>query len=300
MQFLTDTRIDFLGKAKIFTTLSALAVLGSIFLLSTRGVQYGVEFSGGTQLVVRFEKSPAIDDIRSALDSDLAAVIQTFDDPALNQVLIRIAQPPDAEEELDARAERALADLAERYPENPVQEYSSELVGPIVGAALRRKAIQLTVVALFFQLLYIGFRFQGVFWGSGAAVAAFHDVIVALGTLSVFGYEITLNVIAALLTIVGYSVNDTIVIFDRARENLHQRRKQPFPELVNQSINQTLSRTLITSGTTFFAMMGLYVFGGEVLRGFAFTMVVGVVIGTYSTIFVATPLVVWWQGRRSR
>jgi len=300
MQFLTDTRIDFLGKAKIFTTLSALAVAGSIFLLSTRGVQYGVEFSGGTQLVVRFEKTPAIDDIRSALDSDLAAVIQTFDDPALNQVLIRIAQPPDAEEELDARAQRALADLAERYPENPILEYSSELVGPIVGAALRRKAIQLTVVALFFQLLYIGFRFQGVFWGSGAAVAAFHDVILALGTLSVFGYEITLNVIAALLTIVGYSVNDTIVIFDRARENLHQRRKQPFPELVNQSINQTLSRTLITSGTTFFAMMGMYLFGGEVLRGFAFTMVVGVVIGTYSTIFVASPLVVWWQGRRNR
>jgi preprotein translocase subunit SecF len=300
MQFLTDTRIDFLGKAKIFTTLSALAVAGSIFLLSTRGVQYGVEFSGGTQLVVRFEKTPAIDDIRSALDSDLAAVIQTFDDPALNQVLIRIAQPAEAEEELDARADRALADLGERYPENPVLEYSSELVGPIVGAALRRKAIQLTVVALFFQLLYIGFRFRGVYWGSGAAVAAFHDVLVALGTLSIFGYEITLNVIAALLTIVGYSVNDTIVIFDRARENLHQRRKQPFRELVNQSINQTLSRTLITSGTTFFAMMGLYLFGGEVLRGFAFTMVVGVVIGTYSTIFVATPLVVWWQERQSR
>jgi preprotein translocase subunit SecF len=299
MQLLTDTRIDFIGKAKVFSALSALAVIGCAALLSTRGVQYGVEFSGGTQLVVRFEQAPAIDDVRAALDSELAAVIQTFDDPSLNQVLIRIAQPPGSEEELDARAERALANLAERYPGNPIVEYSTELVGPIVGAELRRKAIQLTVVALFFQLLYIGVRFHGVVWGSGAAVAAFHDVVLALGALAVFGYEITLNVIAALLTIVGYSVNDTIVIFDRARENLHQRRKQPFGELVNQSINQTLSRTLITSGTTFFAVMGLYLFGGEVLRGFAFTMVVGIVIGTYSTIFVAAPLVVWWQGRKS-
>jgi preprotein translocase subunit SecF len=302
MEFIKTTHIDFLRSARLFSTLSALAVAACVAILATLGMQYGVEFSGGTQLIVRFERTPEIDSIRAALDADLAAVIQTFDDPATNQVLIRIAEADveEATEQLDMRAHRALGDLAERYAGNPVVESSTEIVGPIVGAELQRKAVQLTVVALFFQLLYIAIRFKGAVWGSGATVAAVHDILVTLGFLALARYEITLNVIAALLTIVGYSVNDTIVIFDRARENLRQRRKVPLREIVNEAINQTLSRTLITSGTTFLAMLGLYLFGGEVLRGFAFTMVIGVLIGTYSTIFVACPLVVWWQARSGK
>ena len=158
----------------------------------------------------------------------------------------------------------------------------------------------LVSLGLLFQLIYLAARFKGGIWGAGAAVAALHDVIVALGILTFAGYEITLNVIAALLTLVGYSVNDTIVIFDRARENLKQRRKVPMTELLNNSINQTLTRTVITCGTTFLALLGLYVFGGEVLRGFSFALVVGTIVGTYSTMFVAVPLVAWWYGRKSK
>jgi preprotein translocase subunit SecF len=308
MEFLKNPNFDFLGKTRLFVPLSALLVLGALALMLTDGLRYGVEFSGGTQLIVKFSSPPQIDQVRAAVESEApGAVIQTYDDRAKNEVLIRVAdvvgtQASGEEEELGALAERTLKALADNYASNPVLESSAEIVGPIVGAELRRKAVQLTVLALLFQLIYIAIRFKGPVWGSGATVAAFHDVIITLGVLTAFGYEITLNVIAALLTIVGYSVNDTIVIFDRARENLRQRRREPFPKVINDSINQTLSRTLITSGTTFLAVLGLYVFGGEVLEGFAFTMVVGIVIGTYSTIYVATPLVVWWRerGRKSK
>jgi preprotein translocase subunit SecF len=177
-------------------------------------------------------------------------------------------------------------------------ETSSEIVGPIVGAELRRKAIQLTVLGLLFQLIYIGIRFKGAVWGAGATVAVLHDVLVTLAVLAFFRYEITLNVIAALLTLVGYSVNDTIVIFDRAREILRHNRKDPLRKILNDSVNQTLTRTLISNGTTFLSVLGLFLFGGEVLRGFGFTMVVGVLVGTYSTIYIASPLVAWWSGRR--
>jgi preprotein translocase subunit SecF len=306
MELLKNPNFDFLGKTRICVPLSLAIVAGSIALMASEGgLRYGVEFSGGTQLIVKLTSSPEIDRVRAAVEPvSPGAVIQTFDDPAKNQVLIRISgvedEAEEGGEELGARADRALAALAEGYAENPVLESSSEIVGPIVGAELRRKAVQLTVLALAFQLIYIGFRFKGPVWGAGATLAVFHDVFVTLGCLSLLGYEITLNVIAALLTIVGYSVNDTIVIFDRARENLRQRRKEPLDKIVNESINQTLSRTLITSSTTFFAVCALYVFGGEVLRGFAFTMVVGVVVGTYSTMYVAAPLVVWWRGRAQR
>jgi preprotein translocase subunit SecF len=169
-------------------------------------------------------------------------------------------------------------------------------VGPIVGAELREKAIKLTLFGLLFQLIYIGFRFNGAVWCTAATIAVFHDVLTTLGLLVLFGYDITLNVIAALLTLVGYSVNDTIVVFDRVRENLRQRRKDPLDKVINDSINQTLSRTLISSGTTFLTVLGLFLFGGEVLRGFGFTMVVGIVVGTYSSIYIASPIVVFWQG----
>src|SRR6185295_10993913 len=163
---------------------------------------------------------------------------------------------------------------AENYPANPVVESSSEIVGPVVGAELRQKAVLLTVLGLAFQLIYIAIRFKGGVWGVAAAVASLYDVLITFGFLAFFRFEITLNVIAALLTLVGYSVNDTIVIFDRARENLRHRRKESLRTILNDSLNQTLTRTLISNGTTFLAVLGLYLFGGEVLRGFGFAMVV--------------------------
>jgi preprotein translocase subunit SecF len=301
LEFVKNPNFDFLSKSRYFVGLSLLLVLAGLAAMAREGgLRSGVEFSGGTQLIVRFQGAPQTDRIRSAVESvSSGAVIQAYDAAAKHQVLIRLSGAAGSDEEISGPAEAALQALGRLYPENPVLESSSEIVGPVVGAELRQKAIQLTVLGLLFQLIYIGIRFGGGVWGAAATIAALHDVLLTLGLLALAGYEITLNVIAALLTLVGYSVNDTIVIFDRIRENLRQRRKDAFPKLVNDSINQTLTRTLISNGTTFLAVLGLYLFGGEVLRGFGFTMVIGIVVGTYSTIYIATPIVVWWQGRKA-
>ena len=301
MEFLKNPSYDFLGKTKILLVVSTTLILAGIAYISTKGIRYGVEFSGGTQLIARFQSRPEVDRVRAAVDKVTAgATIQTYDDPAKNQVLIRLPHTSANETDLGAAAQAVLQSLKQNYGENAVQESSTEIVGPIVGAELRRKAIQLTIFGLLFQLIYIAFRFGGAVWGAAATIAVFHDVIITVGLLAIFKYEITLNVIAALLTLVGYSVNDTIVIFDRVRENLKQRRKEPMAKLINDSVNQTLSRTLISSGTTFLTVLGLFLFGGEVLRGFGFTMVVGIIIGTYSTIYIAAPIVVWWDSYRKK
>ena len=302
MEFLHNPNFDFLGKTKILLAVSVALILGGVAYISSHGLHYGVEFSGGTQLIARFQNRPEVDRVRAAVDKVASgATIQTYDDVSKNQVLIRLPHTgAGGDSELSSAAQSVLDSLKSNYGGNPVLESSTEIVGPIVGAELRRKAVQLTVFGLLFQLIYIAFRFGGAVWGFAATVAVFHDVLITLGLLDIFGYEITLNVIAALLTLVGYSVNDTIVIFDRVRENLKQRRKEPMAKLINDSVNQTLSRTLISSGTTFLTVLGLYLFGGEVLRGFGFTMVVGIIIGTYSTIYIAAPIVVWWDSYRKK
>jgi len=321
MEFLKNPNFDFLGKTRYFVAASVLVILAGVaYMLSTntylgrepRG--YGVEFSGGTQLIVKFQNPPQVDRIRKAVEQAApGAVIQTYDKPEKDQVLIRLAGTeeeqaapatpspamPGAQDAsgLGAAASRVKQALASGYSENPVVETSSEIVGPIVGAELRRKAIQLTVLGLLFQLIYIAIRFKGAIWGAAATVAVFHDVLVTLAFLAFFRHEITLNVIAALLTLVGYSVNDTIVIFDRAREILRHNRKDPLRKVLNDSVNLTLTRTLISNGTTFLSVLALFLFGGEVLRGFGFTMVIGILVGTYSTIYIASPLVAWWSNR---
>ena len=294
LEILKNPNFDFLGKARYFVGASLLLIIAGIAAMARPGgIQFGVEFSGGTQVIAKFQKTPEVDRIRSAIPD---AVIQNYDAPAKNQVLIRRAS---VGEQLENAAPAVLRALTEKYADNPVVESSAEVVGPVVGAELRRKAVQLTVLGLLFQLIYIAVRFKGAVWGAAATIAVFHDVLVTLGFLTFFGFEITLNVIAALLTLVGYSVNDTIVIFDRARENLRHKRKDPLRKIINDSVNQTLSRTLISNGTTFLAVLGL-MFGGEVLRGFAFTMAVGILVGTYSTIYIASPFVIWWTELMNR
>ena len=300
MEILKNPHYDFLGKTKILLGVSIVLILTGVAYISSHGMRYGVEFSGGTQLIATFQSRPEVDKVRAAVDKVASgAVIQTYDEPSKNRVLIRLPHTG-GEGDLSSSADAVLKSLAANYPDNKVVDSSTEIVGPIVGAELRRKAIQLTVWGLLFQLIYIAFRFGGAVWGFAATVAVFHDVLITLGLLDIFGYEITLNVIAALLTLVGYSVNDTIVIFDRVRENLKHRRKEPLAKIINDSVNQTLSRTIISSGTTFLTVLGLYLFGGEVLRGFGFTMVVGIIIGTYSTIYIAAPIVVWWDQYRRK
>jgi preprotein translocase subunit SecF len=305
LEILKNPHFDFLGKSRYFIGASlAIITAGLVFMLTNHVYLgenpkgYGVEFSGGTQLIVKFASTPAIDQVRTAVNAvDTNAVIQTFGQPAENRVLIRIASANEAD--LDAEARTVLQSLGNNYSQNRLVESSSEVVGPIVGAELRRRAVLLTLFGLVFQLIYIGIRFKGAVWGAAATIAVFHDVLVSLAFLAFFRYEMTLNVIAALLTLVGYSVNDTIVIFDRARENLRHKRKDPLRVILNDSLNQTLTRTLISNGVTFLSVLGLFLFGGEVLRGFGFTMVVGIVVGTYSTIYIASPIVIWWNERRS-
>jgi preprotein translocase subunit SecF len=299
MEILKNPNFDFLGKTRYFVVASLILILAGVAFIAKNGLRYGVEFSGGTQLILKFQNRPQVDRIRDAVGKQApGAVIQTYGDPSNNMVLIRLAGTLQGEVEDAGRP--VLDALKAEYAENPVVESSSEVVGPIVGAELRRKAVQLTVLGLLFQFVYIWVRFKGAVWGAAAALAVLHDVLVTFAFLAFFGYEITLNVIAALLTLVGYSVNDTIVIFDRARENLRHRRKEPLRTILNDSLNQTLTRTLISNGTTFLAVLGLYLFGGEVLRGFGFAMVVGILVGTYSTIYIASPFVVWWQGIKER
>ena len=210
MEILKNPNFDFLGKTRYFIAASLLIILAGIGYIAKYGLHYGVEFSGGTQLILKFQSTPQVDRIRDAVGKEApGAVIQTYGDSSKNQVLIRLAGELQGEVENAGRP--VLDALKASYSENPVIESSSEVVGPIVGAELRKKAIQLTVLGLLFQFVYIWFRFKGAVWGAAATVAVFHDVLVNLAFLAFFRYEITLNVIAALLTLVGYSVNDTIV-----------------------------------------------------------------------------------------
>ncbi|MGH9778404.1 MAG: protein translocase subunit SecF, partial [Candidatus Acidiferrales bacterium] len=187
--------------------------------------------------------------------------------------------------------------LEQRAHLTPFVVRNAEVVGPRVGQQLRQQALLATTLAMAGMLVYIGLRFRQWAYGTAAVAATFHDVLITLGFLSIFNYEFNLNIVAAMLTLVGYSVNDTIVTFDRIRENVRLLRHEPFPELVNRSINQTLSRTILTSGLTFLTVLALFFLGGEVLKGFAFTLVVGIVVGTYSSIFIASPIVVGWISR---
>ncbi|MSO21204.1 MAG: protein translocase subunit SecF [Acidobacteria bacterium] len=194
---------------------------------------------------------------------------------------------------VEGASEAVIDALEQEFQVEPYAVRNVEIVGPKVGAALRMQALNATLLGLLAMLVYIAFRFELVY-GVAAVLATFHDVIIAIGFLSIFDYEISLTVIAALLTLVGYSVNDTIVIFDRIRENLRLNRREPLAPMANRSINQTMSRTILTSGLTFLSVLSLYLFGGDVLRGFAFTLVVGILVGTYSSFSVAAPFVVSW------
>ncbi|GMR21854.1 MAG: protein translocase subunit SecF [Acidobacteriota bacterium] len=302
MDFIGDTKIDWLKYRWHFVTISLIvALIGALDIARKGGLRYGIDFSEGTIVYAKFENNPAVDVIRQQLRrAGVAnAVIQRYDREDLNMVMIRVERAADSEGELDATANTILRTLAEDIPGNALADSSTEIVGPVVGAELRRQARNATLFALVAMLGYIGFRFEFVY-GVGATLAVVHDVVLTLALVSIFNLEITLYLIAAFLTLVGYSVNDTIVIFDRVRENRKLVRKSSLRDIMNLSINQTLRRTVLTSGLTLFVVVALYVMGGAVLRGFSFVLVAGVIIGTYSSIAIASPIVLWWRGFRHR
>ena len=300
MDFIGDTKIDWLKYRWYFISISAVVLLAGAFDVARKGgLQYGIDFSEGTIVYAKFENSPEIEVLRDQLQLSGVneAIIQRYDRDALNMVMIRVERISEESVALDATANTILRVLSEDYPNNPLIDSSTEIVGPIVGEELRRKARNATLFALIAMLLYIGFRFECIY-GLGATLAVIHDVTLTLSLVSIFNFEITLYLIAAFLTLVGYSVNDTIVIFDRVRENRKLVRRSTLVDIINLSINQTLRRTLLTSGLTLFVVMALYVMGGAVLRGFSFVLVAGVIIGTYSSIAIASPVVLWWRELR--
>ena len=302
MDILRDTNINWLKYRWYFITVSIVVfVVGTIDIYRSGGLRFGIDFSEGTIVYAKFESAPEIETIRQTLaNSGLGeAVIQRYDQPSLNQVMIRMEREDEQTGDLDTTANQILSTLREQYQENPLVDSSTEIVGPVVGQELRRKATNATILALAAMLIYIGLRFEFIY-GVAATIAVVHDVLLTLGLVSIFGYEISLNVIAAFLTLVGYSVNDTIVIFDRVRENRRYLRRKSLDEIINLSINQTLRRTVLTSGITFLTVLSLFVLGGEVLRSFSFILVAGIVVGTYSSIAIASPVVSWWRRVREK
>lgn len=379
MQLFKNTNIDFIGKQKLFIGLSlVLTAVGIASWAAKGGLKYGIDFTGGVNVNVRFTGPPPVDKIRAAISSRIPGEISVQEVAGQNEVIIGTGLRSEAElnaargimaETLEATfgvdkskldlnnaSQQALADrlreplqraavpvnddqlkqitqsildfkntpprsgvitsvdqlsgvqgvtpqiLAVLKQECALGRFSirsAEVIGPKIGAELRTKAVLATLYALGGMLIYLAFRFE-FSYGVAAVVAVFHDVIITLGLFSLFDKEISLNVIAALLTLVGYSMNDTIVVFDRIRETLKTSRKDSFVKVVNDSVNQTLSRTVLTSGLTFISALSLLIFGGPVLGGFAFALVAGILVGTYSSIFVASPLLIWYQQWREQ
>jgi len=372
MELFKNTNFDFLGKKWPFIILSlVVTAAGMISLAIHGGPRYGIDFTGGANIWLRFNHEPPVDQIRKALSDKIRGEIsvqqrtgtqevivgtqianevqlnenrQVIEDTLLStfgagggkldlnnssaeQLADRLREPlltagvPLAEQELQDlcrrieqfRASRggilnSLDDLSQVQGVTPqildaVKKESSlgpftilsaEMVGPKVGAELRRQAILATLYALGGMLVYIAFRFEWIY-GAAAVIACFHDTIITIGLFSIFNKEITLTVVAALLTLVGYSMNDTIVVFDRIRENLKILRREKLENVINISVNQTLSRTVLTSGLTLLTALSLYIFGGQVLNGFSFALVMGIIFGTYSSVFIASPILLLWQ-----
>ena len=373
MELFKNTNFDFLGKKWPFIIASLVLTAAGLGNWAMKGgLNYGIDFTGGTNFWLRFSTEPPVDQIRASLAGKIAGEIsvqqisskpevligtEIRDEKSLNanrqiieetlrstfgaaaggkldvnnasseQLIMRLREPlltagvPLTEVELQdmvkgIQAYRAtqggilktfsqlsgikgvtpqvLQMLDKECALGPFTILQTEVVGPKIGAELRRKAVLTTLYALAAMLVYIAFRFEWIY-GVAAVIAVFHDTLITIGLFSIFDKPVTLTVVAALLTLVGYSMNDTIVVFDRIRENLKMNRRESFETLVNASVNQTLSRTILTSGLTLLTALSLWIFGGEVLDGFSFALVVGIIVGTYSSIFIASPILIWWK-----
>ncbi|TYO99561.1 protein translocase subunit secF [Geothermobacter ehrlichii] len=293
-----DVNFDFVGQRKLAFGLSVLLILvGLVSLVVKGGPNYGIDFAGGSLAQVRFAETTSAAEIKEALAplNMGGVVVQQFGDDA-NEFLIR-AQATSSE--LKGLGKKVKETLEARYGAGKVDIRRVEMVGPQVGKDLRQKGMKAVLFAMIAILIYITLRFEFRF-AVGAVLALVHDVLITLGAFSLFNKEIDLPIIAAFLAIIGYSLNDTIIVYDRIRENMGRYHKERFPIIVNRSINETLSRTILTSGTTLLVVLALFIFGGGVIHNFAFALLVGVVIGTYSSIFVASPLLILWQDVKRR
>src|SRR5258705_4448090 len=298
MHIFTNPNYNFLRWRWHAVALSWIVIIAGLGLIYTRGLAKGIEFAGGTSVIMQFDQTPSVDTVRTALSQNYAgrgqdAIVQSYGDPSLRQVMVRVPQVGAEQGAALSSTAQAVEAAIRKTNLNP-KVVGTEIVGPAVGEELTQKVFWAFVLSLLGILAYIAFRFEFAF-AVGAVVATLHDVLVTFALLAFFRYDITLNVIAAILTVTGYSTNDTIVIFDRVRENMRKMRRESLSEIINVSINQTLGRTVITAGTALLSALALFVFGGEVLHGFAFTMIVGIITGTYSSVFVAAAIVTFWR-----
>ncbi len=286
MRFLKQkTNIDFMRLGNAAVVMSALLIIASIASLTIRGLNYGLDFTGGTLIEVSYPDSPRVSDVRANLSGagHADAVVQTFG--AANEIVVRI--PPRDSESSDAELSTEILAALQQGVKGEVVMRRVEFVGPQVGDDLAEQGVLAVVYSLIGIFIYVMFRFQWRF-SAGAVGALIHDVIICMGMVSMFGVEFDLTVVAALLAVIGYSLNDTIVLFDRIRENFPRLRKSLPKEVINISINQVLARTIMMSLTTLLVLIALFIFGGQIIHSFAFTLIAGVVVGTYSSIYVAS------------
>ena len=285
--FKQQTSIDFIGSRKIALVFSVLLLLAGIYSLSTQGLNYGIDFTGGTKVELAYQDDANISNIRNTMEANgyADAVVQLFG--SSKEVLIRV---PLSNDNSSAEVSTRIVELLRASGGGDFDTRAVEFVGPQFGQELFEKGILALVYALIGVMIYVAFRFEWKF-SLGSVAALIHDVIITVGLFSLVSLEFTLPVLAALLAVIGYSLNDTIVVFDRIRENFRKLRDVDTKETMNVSINQTLPRTILTSFTTLLVLIALYFYGGEALNGFAATLIIGVVIGTYSSIFVASPTV---------
>ena len=306
-----NVNIDWLANRRLFIAVSVLLMLAGLGSAVFRQWKHpngseafnlGVDFKGGTVVTAKFKQRPSAEVIRDALVASGVrdAVIQPVidkPDTALIKLPLEGSNEAESQAQVDLGRARVKTALNQFGPERDAYEIiGTDAVGAVAGAQLRNKAIAVTLAALVGILIYIAYRFEWTY-GAAAVIAVFHDVLVTLGFFSIFQWEISLTVIAALLTLVGFSVNDTIVVFDRVRENRRLHRRESLYKITNDAINQTLSRTTITNGLVFLSVLAMVLFGGEVLRGFSLALLIGVVFGTYSSVAIASPIMVWWEQR---
>jgi len=288
------TEYDFMAKKTMAIVLSSAVILvGIISMITHGGLKYGIDFDGGTLVQLKFKTPPAIEDLRDGLKTiGLGdSTIQEFG--SKNHILIRVEKSEEKLEEIGTKVKNSLIG---KFQAGDILVERVEMVGPKVGKDLREKAILSIIYAIIGIVIYISWRFE-LQYAIAAIIALVHDVLVTMGAFSLADKEFTLVIVAAFLTIIGYSLNDTIVVFDRIRENMRRKGKTSFADVINMSINQTLSRTILTSGTTLLVVVALFLRGGEIIHDFSFALIVGVLVGTYSSIFIASVFLVYWDNR---
>ena len=309
MELFREVKVDWLGRKWYFLAFSLIfSVAGVCSMLFWHGIPLGVDFRGGTQVTVHFNGEPNDDHIRTAMDragvhdariQRISGARGVAGPGAQNNVIISLPQSTAQDAAHDQGRAAVENALQTGYHDSAFSVQQVDIVGPTAGKQLQNQAWLATIYSLVGMLIYLWFRFE-LIYGVAAVVAVFHDTLITVGFFSLTNQEITLTVVAAILTLIGYSMNDTIVVFDRIRENLALSRRETLSQVVNRSINQTLSRTVLTSGLTFLTVLSLYLFGGEVLHGFSFALVIGILIGTYSSIAVAAPMLVAYLDWRAR